>query len=391
MKLPFMNNDYAKKLLYLLTAVTAVTAVIGIIWNIKYIYMGLCVILDLVTKSIAPVFIAFIISYILEPVVGFFENLWKHISLSCFRKEYNNKSRRAGTTITYTLIGLFVGVGIFYAAFKAGNTDAKKISDSINGYIEGFGDLLVLFQVNMAQIGLLQYDAFYDAVMEIITGFTDKATMYVTNMFSSVTVIGGVILNIGLGFVTAFYFLMEKDKLLYNLNDALVVFAGKKAEKIQDVGRDINNIFRCYIGGQLTDAFIVGGLFTAAFCIIGIKYPVIIGILAGIGNLIPYIGSIVALVLAVIMAFSAGSFVKVILVLGAAFTIQQIDSMFIIPKVVGKSVSLKPLTVLISLTVFGRLFGFIGLLIAVPLAAVIKLFFKRYYEKKKYGQYKSLI
>ena len=129
-----------------------------------------------------------------------------------------------------------------------------------------------------------------------------------------------------------------------------------------------------YLRGQLLAATTVGLLTTLGLWVLGFPYPALVGVVAGVFNLVPYLGLIVSLVPAIIIALLSGeiaaSFGKIAIVFGI---VQALDGTVIGPKIVGGSVGLHPVWVILALAAGGLFFGFIGLLIAVPAALLIKL------------------
>ena len=122
-----------------------------------------------------------------------------------------------------------------------------------------------------------------------------------------------------------------------------------------------------------------------AMYFLGIRYFIIIGIISGIANLIPYVGSIAAFILSVAAAAAQGTPVKALYAAILIIILQQIDAMVIVPKLIGSRVKLHPVLVIISLSVFGSMFGIPGMVIAVPVTAFIKKKFDRVYMKKKFS------
>ena len=127
----------------------------------------------------------------------------------------------------------------------------------------------------------------------------------------------------------------------------------------------------------------MSSLVSVSFLIIGIDYPLIIGIVSGFSNLIPYIGAIAAFFLGVGVAFISGEPAKALYAAAAIILLQQLDSAVIVPKLVGNKVKLHPVLVILSLSVFGSVFGIWGMVFAVPVTALIKIVFSRIYKAKR--------
>jgi len=124
----------------------------------------------------------------------------------------------------------------------------------------------------------------------------------------------------------------------------------------------------------LIDAIIVGIMAVFALWIIGVKYFFLIGIFAGLANLIPYFGPIVGAVLALIVSIlQTGSFEKVLYVILAFTIIKLLDDAIVQPVVVARSVHMHPLTVLLAVLIGGKLFGILGMLLSVPVVGFIKV------------------
>ncbi len=140
---------------------------------------------------------------------------------------------------------------------------------------------------------------------------------------------------------------------------------------------EINIVITTFIKGALIDSLIVALLSSIALSVVGVDYAVIIGIIGGILNIIPYFGPIFGMIPAFIVAFTTDGIGQAVLTIAALFLIQQLDSNFIYPKVVGSSTGLHPLFVLISVSFFGYFGGIGGMLIAVPVAGIFQVVIKK--------------
>ena len=126
---------------------------------------------------------------------------------------------------------------------------------------------------------------------------------------------------------------------------------------------------------RLLVCLILGLLYAIGFSIIGIQSAVLIGFVSGLIAIIPYVGSAVALTLASLMALlQYGGDIHVILVVGWYVLVQNLEGFVLTPRIVGGSIGLHPVTVIVALLIGGDLLGFLGLLVAVPLAAVVQVF-----------------
>jgi len=138
-------------------------------------------------------------------------------------------------------------------------------------------------------------------------------------------------------------------------------------------------ILSCFIQGQLLTALIIGIMETVALAIIGVKYSPILGFIGGISNIIPYFGPFIGAIPSVAVAL-IDSPVKAFWTVVAFLVIQQIDNAFISPKIIEGRLGLHPITTILAVLAGGEFFGIIGMLVAVPVTAVLKVILKRLIE-----------
>ena len=153
--------------------------------------------------------------------------------------------------------------------------------------------------------------------------------------------------------------------------------AGAKTTEILGI---VDDTFKKYIRGQLLEAAIVGVLSAVVLYLIGIDYAIMIGVISGVCNMIPYIGPIAGTVLAVIMALLSGQPVLALWATAGMILVQQIDNNLLAPKIVGDSVGLHPVFTMLAIVIGGNMGGLIGMLTAVPVAASAKILLGKWYD-----------
>ncbi len=329
----------------------------------------------------APVLWALFFTLLLEPLVGFFQR--QYVKRCSLRRRSRIHSRRAGTAFAYLSVLLFLILAGGWSAKKIGGTDLERIAEQIGGYLRSAGDLLVLLNLKLAEYGVLRN------VEGMLSAWTDELTEWIQRKILGFAGIlpglGGSLLDIVIGATAAFYFLMEKEKILAFLREASAVCFGERFTKgARRIFREISSVFSGYLSGQMLDAAIMAVLFSAAFSVVGLPYAVLLGVISGFSNLIPYFGAVMAFLLAVFTGLLSGTPLKALYASILILLLQQVDSLFIVPRAVGRRVELHPVLVLLSLAVFGRLMGFWGLLFAVPLGALLKNFFFWFYERRRH-------
>ena len=379
MKLPW-DKQYLKISFHVIFTVLLIYLLAYAVGNLGDIKQFIVSVTAKTISVFAPVIIALLFSFLMNPAVSFFQKKWEKYIPN--KKQQTFPTRKKGTATVYVLwLLLFYGI-VQYVVIKIGTTDVTALADKINAYIQDFSDVFVLISVKLAEYGMFQN------VEGILAGWTTDISELlqasIMSVANSISKAGGWAINIVLGLTIAFYILIEKNKILYYCKNIVEVFFHKRAANaIKEFSRLVTSTFSNYITGQVTDAFIMAILISVSFFIAKIPYAVMIGIISGFSNLIPYVGAVIAFLLSVAMGLLSGEPIRALYAIIIVLVLQQVDSILIVPKVVGKSVELHPAFVIISLAVFGGLFGILGMVVAVPLGALIKIFMMRLYEWKK--------
>ncbi|WP_073090995.1 AI-2E family transporter [Thermosyntropha lipolytica] len=177
--------------------------------------------------------------------------------------------------------------------------------------------------------------------------------------------------------ILAFYVMMDWEKIG---DGFLHLFSPPVRLEIKQLFKDIDEVLISFIKGYFLVACIVGGLTGVTAYFIGVKFPLLLGILAGITNLIPFLGAFLGGIPAVLLALTDSWRLALYMALGIVI-IQQLESNFITPRIIGNRLGLHPLVIVFALLAGGNLLGIWGMLIGVPLAAVLRVIFSWFYGK----------
>ena len=175
-----------------------------------------------------------------------------------------------------------------------------------------------------------------------------------------------------IGLVIGFYLLVDLPRMR---RAAVYMMPPDRREEIRKIAGAVAATMGAFFRGQLLVAFIVGVLSALGMLIIGLPSWAIVGLICGFFNLVPLIGPFIGAVPAILIAATLGSPIKVVLVIVILTIVQQIDNHFISPNVMSWSVKLHAVTVMLSLTIGAALSGLFGMLVAVPIAAALKIVF----------------
>ena len=166
------------------------------------------------------------------------------------------------------------------------------------------------------------------------------------------------------------YLLLDWDNMVAKIDGLL---PRDHAPTIRKLARDIDETLAAFIRGMGTVCLVLGTYYAIALMLVGLQFGLVVGFIAGIVTFIPYLGALIGGVLAIGLALFQfwGEWLHIGLVAGIFVLGQMIEGNFLTPKLVGDSVGLHPVWLILALSVFGALFGFVGKLVAVPMAAAL--------------------
>ncbi len=324
---------------------------------------------------LAPFVLGFGFAYVLDPLVDALVE------------------RRVGRTAAIVLLALpVVGAGaaaVLYGIPAAvGQVDelvqaAPELLARVGGWYSGLREFLVgipgLDENAIPDLAALDPEQIVALLQErrerLVSGGWRGILGLGRGVGSAATVAGYVILTP----VLTFYLLRDYDRILAWLRGLLP--RGREAGVVE-FAREYDTLLARYLRGQLTVALILGVMTGTLLFVVRFQYPFLLGALAGVMGLIPFLGLVLSIIPAVIVALVSGSvlvsLVKVAVVYGS---VQILEGAVISPRIVGESVGLHPVWIVLALSVGGFFFGFVGLLIGVPLAVGVKLLAGRGLER----------
>ena len=207
---------------------------------------------------------------------------------------------------------------------------------------------------------------------------------------SSTTVVGATVLSLSsillflvFTFIYTFFFLLYRTLIMKFL---VSVFLEENKKMVYDIIEQVQYIIRKYIIGLLIEMAIVAAVVSIVFWFLGIKYAILLGLITGILNIIPYIGIFVALILSTLITFATATILsKVILVIVTLVIVHLIDSNIILPLVVGSKVRINALITVLGVIIGEMIWGISGMFLSIPVIAVLKIIFDRVESMKPWG------
>ncbi|MDP4180232.1 MAG: AI-2E family transporter [Bacillota bacterium] len=201
-------------------------------------------------------------------------------------------------------------------------------------------------------------------------------------VFSNLINITSTIFKLILGITISIYLLYDKEAILTTIKKTLYVALKKTyAQNVISFGKKANDVFSRYIIGKILDSAIIG-LICFVFCmVVNIPYALLISLLVGIFNLIPYFGTLIGIVPSVLITLFISP-VKALWLLIFLLVLGQIDGTVIAPKIIGDKIGLNPILIMIAITIGGSIYGVVGMFLAVPFMALLKSIFLNFIDSR---------
>lgn len=318
---------------------------------------------DKFLKVISPFIYAFIFAYVLNPIMKLFE-----------RKL--NLKRGLAVAITYVIVtGIIIVVGVYIVPIVIDSI--ISITTEVPRYIN-----VVQSWINSALHDDKMYVILKDAgVLNIVTNISTKAgTIFISlleGLAGSLLSITADIVMIGFGFLSSIYVLADKENFIKQSKIIMAMILKKdKTKKMLDLLRTYNKMIGLYIGSKALDSLIIGIIALVGLMILKVPYAILLAIIVGFTNMIPYFGPFVGEVVCATVSI----FVSPMLALAVflfLLGLQQFDAWYLEPKIVGSRVGITPFLIILGITIGGGFFGTIGMLLASPTMATLKV----YYDK----------
>lgn len=333
------------------------TALLAVVIIFFYLYRGK------IGKVFIPFLMAIIISYVLQPLV--------------IKLEAKKIKRPTGIMLIYLVFGGILAVlTVFVVPQLIDNT--RELINILPGITINFRDNFN-GMVKVISSSKWPEDIKSAIFREINNGMQLAENMILDTLKNTLTGMMravSTLFDLVLAMIIAYYILKDAE---YFKNVSLSLVPRKWRNWLITTFREINSVVSKFIQGQLLTALIIGTLETIALFIVGVKYPLILGMIGGVANIIPYFGPFLGAIPAVAVALIESP-VKALWTVIAFTIIQQLDNGFISPKIIEGRLGLHPVTTILAVLIGGEFFGIVGMLISVPIAAIIKIIAKRTIE-----------
>lgn len=319
-------------------------------------------------KVLSPLFIGFVIAWLFNPIV----------------KKLNQKGipRIWGSLIVYTILIAFLYVFLrvliptLYNQINDLIASLPAILDKFETMINNFVDQIAVSGIDLTSAKDNLFTSIGDSLVNFTGSLPNSLMSILGNLFSGV---GTILISL----VVGLYMLFDFDAITKHF---LKLVPNKNKYEIEVLITDIGKEVRKTISGTLLVALMVFICDTIGFAIVGLNAPLLFGVFCGLTDLIPYIGPYIGGAAAVIVGFSQGS-ITGITVLIICIVVQLVENYVLQPIIMSKTTQLHPVTIMIGLLVFAHYFGILGMVIATPCIALLKVIFR--FIVKKYDLFRD--
>ncbi len=325
------------------------------------------------TSYFIPLIWAILIAILLEPVVDYFDKKLK-------KNKFFSVMIAVILVILIVIAFVLMIVPQIVLTVKELNNLYPYISEKVKVFSEKI--FVILKEKN---ITLINEEEFYKTVITGLKNNFSNIQEILMSLFKNIALWTAGIAKFSFGLLLAILILLDKNRYIkIEKNIMKIIFGEKRMEYVLEKLNMTREIFLNYISGKLMVSFVVGFAVFLVLFITKTPYALLSGVLLGLGNMIPYVGSIVGSIIAGLLIVIVSPYK--ILYLGIAILISQLIDGFILgPKIIGEKVGLSAFWVFISMIIFGGLFGIVGMFLGVPLMCIIKMFYKdllKYREEK---------
>lgn len=330
--------------------------------------------LDIISLALQPVIVGIVIAYVICPVAKFLERQFR-------RGKWLSRAARP-LAVLFTLLFVIGILGLFCALIL------PQVVESIRSLVV---DLPEMLEVQLARLeSYLKEDSdAAEAVMQMITSVeTFLMTFIKENLFAAVSNVAGSVLSVGsaivnlvVSIVVTVYLLLDRERYLGQCRKLFYAVSRNKRfnRAVMEVLHQADQIFSGFISGKLLDSLIVGVICFACLTVLQMPYALLVSVIVGVTNIIPmfgpFIGAIPSAFLILLVSPS-----KCIVFLIFIIILQQLDGNVIGPRILGNSTGLSAFYVTVAMMLFGKLMGFVGMIVGVPLFATLYYIVKRLAE-----------
>lgn len=374
-------------MLYLAIGALIISGIFFIVMNFQNIYDNVSKTIFLVFDILLPLIWGMIIAFIIMPLVKNIEVLLEKMKMGKKRNKYgvSHSNRLIAMLLSFVIViavlGIFlVGIGFIIGGTIGGQIEAASFSDisaSIQASIEQIQGMMSSIDNQLSELGIQanvasSMEGALNTIMASIQEFVG----------SLATGIGGFtsgFIKFIFGFIFAANIIINREYFGRMFENFLrLTLKPARKTSLQGLIVEINGVLGSFVRGQLVDLTLNSIVTGIALMVAGFNTALFLGFFAGFTNIIPYLGSVIGATPVLIVGIAQGGLLRGLFGFVFVLIVQQLYITFVTPRIQGDRIGVHPMFVLLSVTVFGSLFGIVGMILATPTAGIISILVKRW-------------
>lgn len=330
-------------------------------------YKSVTSVISSIMSALSPVFVGCAFAFLMIPMYNRTERLLKK---TVFRKKDHPRLCSGIAAITCMLIITAVIISLFFMLIPRLVQSVQTLLSNAKPFYDRYYPVVNDW---LKQLGILMDDG--DALKllwdTIVSEVSNVTSFVVNNLLTVSTIVYQLVYNIFVGLVAMFYLLFEKEQITATFKKITYAFLkNERADTLIQWTHRTNELFANFIRGKLLDSLVIGIITFFVSLLINRSYAMLIAIIVGVTNIIPFFGPFIGAIPCVLILLMIDP-MQALWIAIAILVIQQIDGNVLGPKILGDKVGISPLWIMISILVGGKLFGFVGMLLGVPVFALI--------------------
>lgn len=387
----WFSSKHFKNALYVLFITLSGILFYHLLGNIGTVSANLKTVIQLITQVLSPILYGLLIAFLMNPGAKFFE---EKIYLLMGQDPASGEKKTYRTISIFLVYLVLFGFIFFIIQYMVPQifSNLVELYNNIPDYVKSIESLILTFEETM------DYAAQY-LPKDYLTDFLDMLqpsklspvfiSSLVGRIFFSALNFTSIAFNVILGCVIAFYLLKQKDAFSNgSVRLTYAIFHKEKAEKLIAIVKESNYIFARFFIGKSVDSLIIGLICFVGLTLLGNPYALLLSIIIGITNMIPYFGPFIGGIPAILITLFEG-FLPALFVALFILALQQFDGLYLGPKILGDSIGLSPFWIITSILIGGALWGTLGMFFGAPLCAIILMLANRWIDRRL--DYKKIV
>ena len=382
------KNEHDKLLgkisLYVIAVAILLILFEKVIGNLPAIGTSISAFFQSLQHLVSPFIMGFAIAYVMNPFMMFFEK--RFLKWSAFCRKHKKLTRTFSILLMYTLI---IGGTVWIVIYLVPEIrdSIMAFATNITAYSEAMNERIRYIFDQIPYIDSAEVNRVLDRILEPVKHLSASAPEILETLAANVFIFGRLTLNFIMAIFIAFYMLYDKERFARKMEKGVYALSSKeKAARFLNNTERVHHIFNDFIVGKAVDSLIIGIIAFVVLTIMKAPFPLILALIIGVTNMIPYFGPFIGAIPAILitllidppLAIAVSIFILIL---------QQFDGNILGPKILGESVDLSPLWIILAVVIGGALMGPLGMFIGVPIFATVKVFGGEYIDRlyrKKY-------